>query len=269
MDDVKIILGIIMIISIVIVIFSNAKSCKRKVKEVADLFKMQRTSYEKEAMINEIKQLNHKRDELIQSYIKYKNLIKKEIPIQAKKTILRDKLEESEKHLCEVYRNYINAKMEYENVNRNFKGKIPKQITKEIETSIMPAYILSERKQNNILCLTIISVLNNLLSLLPVISDYSKFFLLLIIFPIFNIILLSSPSDTFQKKQYYAKTIYIVIFLLNILADIYFFIHVYYHWWTDYDAEQILVISLSITIFLLFVLISYVILHLLKKNNKL
>lgn len=185
-------------------------------------------------------------------------IFRKEILKQSKKILLFDKLKEEEKNLCLNYYRFRETKNKYDTLNQNQSNNLTNEIIEEIETYILPDYFIEQQRQKNMSNLTKISYLTAFLSLIPVINDISKFCLLLTLYPLIKLTFLNAPRNYEKRKQFYFNLLSNFLLLAFIISDIYFSLFVYFHWWTDFDAEVVLMISIICTVILLaFKIIKY------------
>lgn len=181
----------------------------------------------------------------------FEKKIGKDILRQSQKIILYDKLKSEEKNLCLNYFRFRETKNKFETICENHSNTISNEIIEDIESYIVPEYLTEQRRQKYLLMITKISYLTAFLALIPVINDISKFCLLLTLYPLIKLAFLNAPINYEKRKLYFFKLISNLLLLAFIISDVYFSVFVHYHWWTDFDAEIALIISIVCTAILL------------------
>ena len=177
--------------------------------------------------------------------------IKNDVPKQARKTVLYDRLKADEEYLSISYNRYIETKNEYEKLGQETNIQIPQKIMDEIELQILPNYLIKQKKQKYMSMLTIISYVTAFLSALPTINVFSRYLILITIYPLIRIITLSMPKDKRERRKYIYNLLLIMVIIGLAMVNIYLGFNIYFHWHNVYESEMIITITLPILVLLI------------------
>ena len=187
-------------------------SKKREEKTYKYLFELAEKNIDKKVTEDILKQ---KKDEVKRHSEKITLLqdkIKEEIPLQARRAVLRDKFFTQSNSLMENYTSM--KKIEGELKELKIDESIPKEILNEIENEIAPQYLLRERRSNAKNYITVITTAVAIISaLLPYPFDrYLTFPLLIIAVPfVYQLIKFYLPENK-AKREYIFTNILMYIF---------------------------------------------------------
>lgn len=185
-----------------------------------------------------------KEAEIKQNLAGLKIMIREDIPRQARKVLLLDRLNKEEEILANSYPRYLTTKKELEKISQEEHIGIPENIIKEIEAQILPEYY---RKQEDEKCksmLAYISYISAFFAFIPFFDQFSKYIMILAVFPSVKLIFIHKPLDKAEHKQYYLNIISNILLVILLLFNIYLAVVLHYHWWTDYDADIVFLFSL-------------------------
>lgn len=178
----------------------DSQKSKKELRKYDYLFKIAEKNIDKDLTEDELDQLYKQKEEIQQKLDGLNNVIKNDIPLEAQKTVLLDRLKEDEKHLVHSYNNYNNTKKEYEQLSQ-VKTDIPDDILKEIELHIMPEYLIQQKNQKYMYMLTYISCITAFLSVIPIMRKISNLSILLSAYPLMRIFILKMPKNRKKGKH--------------------------------------------------------------------
>jgi len=215
MSYTDIILGFITVIGTVFGLVSclDARKSRKDLEKYSYLFDQAEKHIDKNLTLEELNRLHKEKQEMDQ-------VIKKEIPKQARIAVLYDRLKADEEYLSASYNRYIQTKNEYINLNEEIRVEIPQKILTEIENQILPEYVIKQKKQKNMSLLTIISCSMAVFASIPVLNEFSRFFALAILYPLVKLFMLSMPKDKQERRKYILTLLYNSIFTISFLATL-------------------------------------------------
>jgi uncharacterized membrane protein len=208
--------GIVGLIGTIIAIYSLIVSTKnKKYKDL--IYKQAQAALEKEDAENQIYKKKEELSNIEKKLTDLQNQIQKDLPIAARKAVIKDKLDESFKNLNKYLEDVIFLKNDLENLGED--TDISNDLLKSIQNEIEPRYFLKEKISNYKTWLTIISTISGLaFAFLP--YPISKFiggiFLLSglpIVLQILKLTIVKKSSD----KQ---KTNLLIIYYLSLTGSI-------------------------------------------------
>lgn len=136
--------------------------------------------------------------------------IRREIPMEARKAVLRDRLYAEVEHLSHAYTSVVELKKQ---LNEIPATDIPPDLMKKIESEISPEYVINEQKSNLKTYLTILTTGTAVLSAL-IQSPIERFItipLLILAIPILvQLLRLSIPRQYDQRQKMIAQMKYII-----------------------------------------------------------
>jgi len=241
----NLILGIISIVGVMATLYSIYQWNKdKKLQEI--VFKQAKVVLEKESTQ---KELTLKKDELksVENQLtQLEKQIQKNLPLVARKTVLRDRLEESLEHLQKYYDDVISTKTKLESFETS--EDIPFELLKNIQDVLEPRFVIREKISTSKTYLTIISVLSSIMFVaVPYpLGNYAGIIMLLLGIPfIVNIIrltMLKKASDRQHTKQIFTLILNIVAIALCFIISLFL--------WTAYLFNKEIAVLLSAIIFL-------------------
>lgn len=259
MDLVNVILGVATILGTLFGMFSYAdsKKSKKELEKYTYLFDLAEKNMDKTLTLEEIQRLHDEKKEM-------DKIVKEEIPRQARITVLYDRLKADEEYLSISYNRYIQTKKEYDKLKQENSTEIPRQILEEIESQILPDYLIKAQKQKYMSMLTIISYTTAFLSIIPVLGVLGNFSIIATAYPLFCIIKLEMPRDKHEQKRYILSLLYIVLLLLLFLTTVCTGYLIYFEHWHSNYTELVFMISAPLLIIALIPKVKSII----KKNLK-
>lgn len=187
--------------------------------------------------------------------------IKKDIPIQARVAVLKDKLNAQNDSLIETYSSIQKISAELKDID--YKKNIPKEILSLIENEINPEYIKKEKRSKSKTYLTLLTTLAAISS-----TIFPKFISLWITIPLFALAIPSLtilfkeywPSDPVQRKMFLNKILATFFSFTSIIGLIFssFFFYLYLDDFNSVDQAILNIIAIltfiSFALALLFIL---------------
>lgn len=152
--------------------------------------------------------------------------INKDVPITAKKTVVYDRLKEEEEYLVNNYNRYIRTKKEYDKL-QGIEVDVPQEILDEIESQIMPEYLIKQQRQRFMTMLTIISYTTAFLSIIPAINVVGKYSIAITIYPLIRLASLNMPKDKKEKRRYIVNLIHNIVLCASLLINLVLIVIVY------------------------------------------
>lgn len=137
--------------------FMSWKSSQKDKRSYTFLFELAEKNIEKNITEETLRQ---KKEEVEMATSEIKSLqrqIKSDIPKEARKAVLKDKLNSHYIELTNTYKNISVLKEELSNISES--AEIPPDLLKEIEKEIRPAYLLKEERENLKTYLTVCTTL--------------------------------------------------------------------------------------------------------------
>lgn len=279
MDIIKYILDIIqnnIILSVATLIstifgiwgFINSRNSKKELKRFKYLFQLADQNIDKNLSEEELDNLKKQKDEAQEKIESLNKIIKNDIPLEAQRTILADKLKEQEISLGQSFEKYQKTKKEYEGIAQ-INNNIPDNILSEIENHIMPDYLIQQKRSRYMSMLTIISYVSAFLSVVPIVSVFGRFVILFSLYPLLMVFKLNLPKNKQERTKYINK---LVVGLILVILGIYNFImiiSIVYDFRWDYKAWDImlLIFLFTLPIFIIIVLVT-IIKKIIRKNRK-
>ncbi len=230
----------------------DSKKSKKELNKYEYLFKIAEKNIDRDLTTEELEQLHKQKKEIQQKLDGLNNIIQNDIPLEAQKTVLLDRLKEDEKYLVHSYNNYSNTKKEYEELLKT-KTDIPKDILNEIEFHIMPEYLIQQKKQRYMSMLTYISYITAFLSIIPVVRSLGNFSIIFSAYPLIQIFILSMPKDKKKRKKYLKKIIYYTVFIILGIYDFIITIAFSYYWHINDIFLMIAIITYPLFIIMLII----------------
>lgn len=241
----------------------DSRKSKKELKKYDYLFSIAEKNIDKDLTTEELEQLHKQKEKIQQQLDRLNKVIKNDIPLEAQRTALLDRLKENEEHLVNSYNNYNNTKKEYEEISK-IKTDIPTEILKEIELHIMPEYLVQKKIQKYMSMLTYISYASALLSIIPVGEVYGKFTIIFSIYPLIRIFIINLPKDKKKRKEYFKHIAYyatlIILGIYNLIIGI---IVINFHY-SQYNDYLLMVAVVTYPIFIIMVILESI-----KKSKKL
>jgi hypothetical protein len=158
-DDLNFYFGIAGAIGTILAIYSIYQSYKSK-KLQNFVFKQAQIALEKEDAQHK---LNATKEELtnVESRIAtLQNQIQKDLPIEARKAVLKDRLDESLENLQKYYTDVVTTKKKLSDLG--VSSLVSDELLKGIENEIEPRYILKDKISTNQIALTVLSTLSGI-----------------------------------------------------------------------------------------------------------
>jgi hypothetical protein len=144
-DILNIVFGIITLIGTtigVIALWAN----RREKRTYSHLFKLAESQLQTVATEETLKQKKGELSEVSQKIVALENQIRKQIPIEAKRAVLHDRLDEALQSLKKYYDEVITTKTKIDQLGQS--STIPDEILKAVQIEIQPRYIIRERIAN-------------------------------------------------------------------------------------------------------------------------
>lgn len=247
--------------------FVNSRKSKKEMKRYEYLFKLADQNIDKNLSEEELNDLKKQQDEAEKKVESLHNIIKKDIPLEAQRTILADKLKEQETALGQSYERYQKIKEEYEEIAR-IDNNIPEYILREIEKHIMPDYLIQQQRSRYMSLLTIISYLSAILSVVPVVRSFGSFVILFSLYPLLMIIKLNLPKNKQDRTRIIYKIVVgLILIFLGIYNIIMLFSIIYGVRW-NYRIWDIMLIVFCITLPIFIIIIVLLIISRIIKKHK-
>ncbi|MFA6981302.1 MAG: hypothetical protein WC209_18390 [Ignavibacteriaceae bacterium] len=196
----NIIFGIVTLIGTLIAIFS-VRDSRRTKKLYQHIFKAAEQSIEKEHIEDKLSARKTELSSLTNKVLSLQQKIQKEIPIEARKAVLKDRLEESKISLKRYYDEVIQLKSKLNSLGED--SEIPDEILKSIQREIEPKYIIREKISAYQTRLSIVTTSAGIsFALLPYPFDrYIGFTFFILTLPILFFLLKLSYSKYLLDKQ--------------------------------------------------------------------
>lgn len=244
--DWNIILGIVTIAGTLFGAISiyDARKSKKELEKYTYLFDLAEKNIDKSLTLEEINRLHEEKQAM-------DKIIKEEIPRQARRTVLYDRLKADEEYLSSSYNRYKQTQKEYEKLQLEDKIEIPKNILDEIEHQILPDYLIKQQRQKYMSMLTTISYTTAFLAIIPFFNIFSRYSILATAYPLIRIIGLNMPKDKHERKLYILNLAHTIALILLFISSVCSGYMVFFNWWTRIDAKLIFVISTPLFILLL------------------
>ena len=154
--------------------FVNSRKSKKEIKRYEYLFQIADQNIDKNLSEEELDNLKKQKDEAQKKVESLNNIVKNDIPLEAQRTILADKLKDQEFALGQLFEKYQKTKEEYEEIAK-IENSIPEYILREIENHILPDYLIQQQKNRYMSMLTIISYVSAILSVVPIVRSFGSF----------------------------------------------------------------------------------------------
>lgn len=270
MDLINIIFGIATIIGTLFGIISaiDARRSKKELNEFSYLFSIAEKNIDKDLTQDELNRLHQEKKDMKKALDDLEKTIKNDVPKQARKTVLYDRLKADEEYLSISYNRYTETKNEYEKLEKETNIQIPQKIMDEIELQILPDYLIKQKKQKYLSMLTMISYVTAFLSALPTINVFSKYLILITIYPLIRLIMLNMPKDKCERRKYILNLLLIVAIIVLTMINIYLGFNIYFHWHNVYESEMIITITLPLLVLLIISKIVITLIKYFKKRKK-
>lgn len=239
----NIILSIATLISTIVGIwgFAISRRSKKEMKRYEYLFQLADQNIDKNLSEEELDNLKKQKDEAQKKIESLNNIIKYDIPLEARKTILADKLKEQEIALGQSFEKYNKTKEEYEKIAQ-VNNCIPENILREIENHIMPDYLVQQQKSRYMSMLTIISYVSAILSVIPFVRSFGSFVIVLSLYPLIKIARLNLPKNEQERTKYISKIVIGVILVILGIYNLFMFFSIIYDIRWDNGAWDIMLI---------------------------
>ncbi|MBQ2968462.1 MAG: hypothetical protein IJE10_10135 [Clostridia bacterium] len=245
----------------------ESKKSKKELKNYEYLFRIAANNIDRDLTKEQLEQLHKEKNEMQQKVMGLNKIIKEDIPFEARRTVLFDRLKEDEKYLIESFTKYKNTKSEYEKIEQ-IENNIPEEILTEIELHIMPDYLSEQRKQRYMSMFTYISVGSAILSVLPLTRVLGNFVILWSLYPLIRICALNLPKNKKERRKYITNILYYVVLSVIGIYNAILLLHVIFEYYIDDIFMLISTITLPLfVIMLLFRIIPKLIQILLRKKQ--
>lgn len=248
--------------------FVNSRKSKKEIKRYEYLFQIADQNIDKNLSEEELDNLKKQKDEAQKKVESLNNIIKNDIPLEAQRTILADKLKDQEFALGQLFEKYQKTKEEYEEIAK-IENSIPEYILREIENHILPDYLIQQQKNRYMSMLTIISYVSAILSVVPIVRSFGSFAIIFSLYPLLMIFKLNLPKNKQDRTKYISKIIVgLFLLILGIYNLIMFFLIVY-----DLNGNNrawgimLIVFYFTLPIFSI-IIISLIIWRLIKKHRR-
>lgn len=177
------IVGLIGVISAVITIYAFRQSYKTK-KLQDFVYKQAQIALEKESAQEKLNQTKEELTNVETRLTELQKQIQKDLPIEARKAVLKDRLEESIENMKKYYDDVTTTKEKLSKLGEN--NSISDELLKSIQQEIEPKYLIKEKINNLKTYITIVSTLSGVVfAIVPYpFGNYLGGTLLLISFPI-------------------------------------------------------------------------------------
>lgn len=248
--------------------FVNSRKSKKEIKRYEYLFQIADQNIDKNLSEEELDNLKKQKDEAQKKVESLNNIIKNDIPLEAQRTILADKLKDQEFALGQLFEKYQKTKEEYEEIAK-IENSIPEYILREIENHILPDYLIQQQKNRYMSMLTIISYVSAILSVVPIVRSFGSIAIIFSLYPLLMIFKLNLPKNKQDRTKYISKIIVgLFLLILGIYNLIMFFLIVY-----DLNGNNrawgimLIVFYFTLPIFSI-IIISLIIWRLIKKHRR-
>lgn len=136
-----IIFGVISVLGTIFGIYSyrDSKKSKEQLKQYTYLFDLAKLNIDTQTTKEDL-------DNLLNQYSQLQNEIKTKIPLEARRTVLTDKLQTIKSTIAENYQQYSMIQKELNNLIDN-DISLSKDIRDEIELYIMPEHTIEKKKE--------------------------------------------------------------------------------------------------------------------------
>lgn len=248
--------------------FVNSRKSKKEIKRYEYLFQIADQNIDKNLSEEELDNLKKQKDEAQKKVESLNNIIKNDIPLEAQRTILADKLKDQEFALGQLFEKYQKTKEEYEEIAK-IENSIPEYILREIENHILPDYLIQQQKNRYMSMLTIISYVSAILSVVPIVRSFGSFAIIFSLYPLLMIFKLNLPKNKQDRTKYISKIIVgLFLLILGIYNLIMFFLIVYdLNWNNRAWGIMLIVFYFTLPIFSI-IIISLIIWRLIKKHRR-
>jgi hypothetical protein len=181
------------------------------------LFEIAEKNIDKTTTEEEIEQKRKQADEMSGKIISLQNQIKRDIPIEARRAVLQDRLNSSVEVLTRYYEDIKSIRMQLDHLGASLQ--IPEDLLQQIESEIQPKFLIKERISSVQTGLTIIT---GLAAIAPVfvpypMSEWVRNLLLMISIPVLlellRLFVLISSSSLVT-----AKYLVLTLYFLDLLA---------------------------------------------------
>lgn len=260
-DWLNLFFGIVTLISLIFAIVSKVDSSqsKKRLKDYTYLFDIAKRNMDKSTTQEEL-------DKIEAEFKNMKKAIKEGIPLEARKTVLKDRLIAEEEQITNIYKQYNQTKKQLEEMSV-ISTDMPKEISNAIETHIMPRYVIVQQRQKFFTILAIISYISAFLSAIPFFNTIGMVVMLFSVYPLFKIFGLYVPKDKIERRKYLTKLLLYFFLLICGLIVIIFTVLFFIPYGYFYNSpEALLVVLLSLAIFI--TLLIYLLRRRVKENKK-
>lgn len=243
------IVGVIGVLSAIISAYAFYQSYKSK-KLQDFVFKQAQTALEKESTQEKLNQTKKELNSVESKLSELQKQIQKDLPIEARKAVLKDRLEESMENLKKYYDDVTSIKLKLSNLGED--NIISEEILKSIQQEIEPRFVIKEKISNYKTYLTIVSTLAGIVfAIAPYpLGKYLGGTLLLIGFPIaiqlirFSIVKNSKDKQsTNLKLRFWAS---ILATLISTCCAIFFWLIVIFE--TGFNQKALINLAFFLTI---------------------
>lgn len=193
-------------------------SANKTTKTYEYLFRVAEKNIEKDITEEELGKRREDIKKATQEFQSLQNQIRKEIPIEAKRTVLRDRLNSEMESLNRTYNSVKNLNAEL--LHLGDTTNIPPDLLKTIANEISPEYLIRERQSNLKTYLTIITTAAAVLSaLLPsYIRNFVNIPLFILTIPILaRLLQLSIPQNPLERKKFRSRVKYIIMIIAGVI----------------------------------------------------
>ena len=235
-----------------IISYYSSKKANESIKTYEYLFKIAKESMDlndkSEEIFNKSKELNKLETDLNTM----RKAIKDSIPIEARKTVLYDRLKIEEEQLVNYYNRYMKTMLSYRQLEET-STDIPDYILNEIDFHIQPDYLIKSMRQKYLSMLTFISYTTAIISIIPVISIFARYLIVLTLYPLIRWGLLMIPKDKREMRQYLYKKIlncFLIISICILVTSAATFVG-NYNYYSHYSEIYEILMLLSIILFIL------------------
>lgn len=158
-DDLNFTFGAIGVIGTILAVYSIYQSYKSK-KLQNFIYKQAQLALEKEDTESKLTETRQELSNIEGKINTLQNQIQKELPIEARKAVLKDRLDESLENLTRYYTDVISTKEKLEKLG--ITSAISGELLKNIESEIEPRYLLKDKISNNQTTLTVLSAVSGI-----------------------------------------------------------------------------------------------------------
>ncbi len=247
--------------------FVNSRKSKKEIKRYEYLFQIADQNIDKNLSEEELDNLKKQKDEAQKKVESLNNIIKNDIPLEAQRTILADKLKDQEFALGQLFEKYQKTKEEYEEIAK-IENSIPEYILREIENHILPDYLIQQQKNRYMSMLTIISYVSAILSVVPIVRSFGSFAIIFSLYPLLMIIKLNLPKNKHDRTKFIYKIVAgLILLFLGIYNIIMLFSIIYGVRW-NYRIWDIMLIVFCITLPIFIIIIVLLIISRIIKKHK-